>query len=316
MSTELIVSVAISLVFGTLFLFSAFIKLKVSLSLVTGLFLGYFFFSMLPEIEELVSFPPELSSFKYVFLATGFVVIYVIEMIILQRLERKSVQRLERLSTSEEEIHKLEEDLEHVLVGEINHESLDEPSLRRMAKKLTNLFQTESRYKTEITRQKREIQEHVSKELSQLRFYYIFIYHLLVGIIGVGLLSEELVSGLIFFAIAWLISLVISTHRARLILSDLNIRELELEEPLKIKVILGFSALIGVAVGLVLMIVTSHSVDLRITGIAFSIVAGFLLYRIAKEVIPETEKGDIVHFLVGLISFSAFILLIEVLAII
>ena len=314
MSAELIVVAGLSLVFGALFLLSEFVKLKMSLSLVAGIFIGYFFFSMLPEIEELISFPPELNSFKYFFLAVGFVVIYLTELIVIQKLERKSVQRLERLSTSEEDIHELEEDLEHVLVGDINHESLDEHSLRPIAKKLTNLFQTESRYKTEIKRQKREIQEDVSEELSQLRFYYIFIYHLLVGIIGVGLLSEELVSGLIFFAIAWLISLVISTHRPRLILADLNIREIEVEEPLRNKIILGFSALIGVAVSFVLMIVTSHSINLRITGIAFSIVAGFMLYHIIKEVIPEIEKGNIARFLVGVISFSAFILLIEVLA--
>lgn len=210
----------------------------------------------------------------------------------------------------------LEDDLEHVFVGEINHESLDERSLRSIAKKLTNLFRADSRYKTELKQQRREIQEHVSKELSQLRFSYIFVYHLLVGVIGVGLLSEDLVSGLIFFVIAWLISLSISTHRPRLILSDFNIRELELEEPRRNKMILGFSALIGVAVGLVLMMVTGHGFGLRITGILFSIVAGFLLYRTAKEVLPETEKGNLVQFLVGVLGFSAFILLIEVLAII
>jgi len=239
-----------------------------------------------------------------------------LELIIIKRLEKKAVQRLERLSTSEKGVHMLEDDLEHVLVGEINHESLDEHSLRSIAKKLTNLFRTDSRYKTELKQQRREIQEHVSEELSQLRYSYIFVYHLLVGVIGVGLLSEELVSGLIFLVIAWLISLSISTYRPRLIFSDFNIRELELEEPRRNKLILGFSVLMGVVVGLVLMMVTGHGVNLGITGILFSIVAGFLLYRIAKEVLPETEKGNLVHFLVGVFGFSAFILLIEVLAII
>ncbi len=316
MATELIVVAGLSLVFGALFLLSAFIKLKMRLSLVAGIFIAYFFFSMLPEISELVSFPPELNSFNYIFLAFGFVTIYLLELVIIKRLEEKAVQRLERLSNSEKEVHMLEDDLEHVFVGEINHESLDERSLRSIAKKLTNLFRTDSRYKTELKQQRREIQEHVSKELSQLRFSYIFVYHLLVGVIGVGLLSEDLVSGLIFFVIAWLISLSISTHRPRLILSDFNIRELELEEPRRNKMILGFSALIGVAVGLVLMMVTGHGFGLRITGILFSIVAGFLLYRTAKEVLPETEKGNLVQFLVGVLGFSAFILLIEVLAII
>lgn len=275
MSAELIIVASISLFLASLFLLSEFVNLKMSVSVVAGIFIGYFFFSMLPEIDELSNISHELSFLKYFWVALGFVVMYLVSMFIIKGVEKKSIRKLEELSVSN---------------GKTQSE------------------------KDEIRQLKREIQRQASEEIAQFDFYLVFLYHLLVGFIGVSFLLEDLFSGIIFFVIAWLISLSIHTFRPKLLIADFNIREIKVEEPLRHKVILGFSPLIGVMFSLISIALFGYYLDLGITTVLFSIVTGLMFYYITLELMPEPDKLKGILFLAGLIGFSIFIILVHFLA--
>lgn len=278
MSTELIIVAAISLFFGFLFIFSEFIQLKMRLSLVAGIFIGYFFFSMLPEIDNLSQMSSELNYLRYVWVASGFVINYLVYMFIIKKVENKSIQKIKKLSALKEKNSKLEY--------------------------------------AEMEEEKRKIQEQANNEIARFHFYAFFLYHLLIGIIGTHFLLDSIFSGIIFFMIAYMISLSIHTFRPRLIIADLNIREMEVEEPFRIKVILSITPLIGVIISLIIVIVSGYHLDFRIIAILFSIVAGFMLYHITFELMPEPEKLKGGLFLAGFLGFLIVIFLINFLALI
>ncbi|KON32578.1 MAG: hypothetical protein AC479_07285 [miscellaneous Crenarchaeota group-6 archaeon AD8-1] len=276
MSAELIIVAAISLFFGFLFIFPEFFQLKISLSLVSGIFIGYFFISMLPEIENLSQISNQLNYARYAWVALGFVINYLVYMFIIKKIKNKSILKLKNLSKSKERNFNSEYD------------------------KI----------------QKDEIQEQANRKIASFHFYSLFLYHLLIGIIGIPLLLENLFSGIIFFLIAYMISLSIHNLRSRLLIADLNIREIEVEESFREKVILSITPLIGVIISLILVILSGFYLDFRIVSILFSIVAGFMLYHIVFELMPEPEKLSGGLFFAGFLGFLIFIFLVNFLSLV
>lgn len=276
MSAELIIVAAISLFFGFLFIFPEFFQLKISLSLVSGIFIGYFFISMLPEIENLSQISNQLNYARYAWVALGFVINYLVYMFIIKKIKNKSILKLKNLSKSKERNFNSEYD------------------------KI----------------QKDEIEEQANRKIASFHFYSLFLYHLLIGIIGIPLLLENLFSGIIFFLIAYMISLSIHNLRSRLLIADLNIREIEVEESFREKVILSITPLIGVIISLILVILSGFYLDFRIVSILFSIVAGFMLYHIVFELMPEPEKLSGGLFFAGFLGFLIFIFLVNFLSLV
>ena len=278
MSAELIIVAAISLFFGFLFIFPEFFQLKISLSLVSGIFIGYFFISMLPEIENLSQISNQLNYARYAWVALGFVINYLVYMFIIKKIKNKSIRKLKNLSKSKERNFNSEYD--------------------------------------KMDQQKDEIQEQANREIARFHFYSLFLYHLLIGIIGIPLLLENLFSGITFFLIAYMISLSIHKLRSRLLIANLNIREIEVEESFREKIILSITPLIGVIISLILVIVSGFYLDFRIVTILFSIVAGFMLYHIVFELMPEPEKLNGGLFFAGFLGFLIFIFLMNFLSLV
>ncbi len=284
----------ISLVFGVLFFIVDFYERKhpkLDISLIAGISIAYFFLVLLPEIaENIPQFPLGLKLFEYLFVVIGFVFVHVSEKLILQKVESKSQKRMRKLIVKEKTLEEVERNIEKILTRELEQEDLDTIALKDIAQTISALNEQEQEFKSEINRYKSKIQNHINEELAKLRFFTNFTYHFLVGIIVVGLLAMNLITGILFFLYAWFRAIITNRSESHLIFTDLEIYEtFSIEENIKRKYILAFANLIGILIGIALDFVLFEYTEMFY--ILYSFVSGVILYTIVREVIPEKEKG-------------------------
>ncbi|MGV9199714.1 MAG: hypothetical protein ACOC4M_12965, partial [Promethearchaeia archaeon] len=151
--------------------------------------------------------------------------------------------------------------------------------------------------------------KHINKDLNELQYFTNFTYHFLAGIILVGLLSLELIQGILFFIFAWFRAIIYHRTEPHQVFSDLDILEEYKETPLK-RIILASSVLIGVILSLVYIIFISP-LNLEVIFILFSFISGVILYTIVREIIPEKEKGKPLYFLLGVGAFTIFVFILS-----
>jgi len=183
----------IALVFGVLFFVVDFYERKhpkLNISLIAGISISYFFLVLLPEIAENIPvFPFEITIFEYLFVLIGFVFVHTSEKFILQKVESKSQRRMRKLIEKEKIVADVEENIENILTREIEKEDFNKEALKDIAQTIAELHKQGKGYKEEINQYKTKIQTRINEDLSKLRFFTNFSYHLLVGIIVVGLLG-------------------------------------------------------------------------------------------------------------------------------
>lgn len=92
----------------------------------------------------------------------------------------------------------------------------------------------------------------------------------------------------------------------RSIFTDLDIKLESEEEQLK-RALIAMSPLIGVIITIVFEFISP--LELEFVYLLFSFISGVILYTIVREVVPEKEKGNITHFLIGVIGFSLLVLI-------
>ncbi|GAI70376.1 unnamed protein product, partial [marine sediment metagenome] len=221
--------IVISIIFGVLFFIADFYQRKhpkLDISLIAGISIAYFFLVLLPEIaENIPQFPLGLKLFEYLFVVIGFVFVHVSEKLILQKVESKSQKRMRKLIVKEKTLEEVERNIEKILTRELEHEDLDTIALKDIAQTISALNEQEQEFKTEINRYKSKIQNHINEELAKLRFFTNFTYHFLVGIIVVGLLAIDLITGILFFLFAWFRAIITNRSESHLIFTDLEIYE-------------------------------------------------------------------------------------------
>ncbi|MBA7634660.1 hypothetical protein ES703_42250 [subsurface metagenome] len=305
----------VSLVFGVLFFIVDFYERKhpkLDISLIAGISIAYFFLVLLPEIaENIPQFPLGLKLFEYLFVVIGFVFVHVSEKLILQKVESKSQKRMRKLIVKEKTLEEVERNIEKILKRELEHEDLDTIALKDIAQTISALNEQEQEFKTEINRYKSKIQNHINEELAKLRFFTNFTYHFLVGIIVVGLLAIDLITGILFFLFAWFRAIITNRSESHLIFTDLEIYEtFNFEENITRKYILAFANLIGILIGIGLDLILFEYTELFY--ILYSFVSGVILYTIVREVIPEKEKGKPLYFLIGFVGFTVVIFIINI----
>jgi len=267
---------------------------------------------MLPEISSgIPDLPSEYENLEFIFVVIGFTVVLFVEKLILQKVEGNSQKRMRKLIEKEQILEDVEKNIEHMLTQEITREDLDEDALKEIAQKLIILNEQEEEFKEKISRYKKKIQYHVSKDLTRFRSYTYFIYHIFVGFILVDLLRIEFIAGIFFFIFAWFISFVLERREPRSMFSDIEIYQLELDESIKTKLFLGSGSLIGSIIAI--MISTFVAVPISVVFILFSIIAGVMLLYMIREIIPEKEKGNIYYFIIGLVGFTIFVIIVELL---
>jgi len=307
--------VAISIIFGVLFFIVAFYERKhpkLDISLIAGISIAYFFLVLLPEIaENIPQFPLGLKLFEYLFVVIGFVFVHVSEKLILQKVESKSQRRMRKLLIKEKTLEEVERNIEKILTRELEHEDLDTIALKDIAQTISALNEQEQEFKTEINRYKSKIQNHVNEELAKLRFFTNFTYHFLVGIIVVGLLAIDLITGILFYLFAWFRAIITNRSESHLIFTDLEIYEtFNFEENIARKYILAFANLMGILIGIGLDLILFEHTELFY--ILYSFISGVILYTIVREVIPEKEKGKPLYFLIGFVGFTVVIFIINI----
>jgi len=306
----------ISLVFGALFFVVDFYERKhpkLNISLIAGISISYFFLVLLPEIAENIPvFPFELTIFEYLFVLIGFVFVHTSEKFILQKVESKSQRRMRKLIEKEKIVADVEENIENILTRELEKEEIDNEALKDIAQTIAELHKQGKEFNEGINRYKAKIQTHVNEDLSKLRFFTNFSYHLLVGIIVVGLLAFDIISGILFFLFAWFRAIITNRSEKHIIFTDLEIYEInDIEENITRKYILAFSNFIGVLIGLTLDLVAFEYTEMFY--ILFSFTSGVILYTVVREVIPEKEKGKPSYFLIGFVGFTLVIFVINIL---
>ncbi len=315
MTTSFAFIVVISIVFGVLFFLADFYERKhpkLDISLIAGISIAYFFLVLLPEIaENIPQFPLGLKLFEYLFVVIGFVFVHVSEKLILQKVESKSQKRMRKLIVKEKTLEEVERNIEKILTRELEHEDLDTVALKDIAQTISALNEQEQEFKTEINSYKSKIQNRINEELAKLRFFTNFTYHFLVGIIVVGLLTIDLITGIFFFLFAWFRAIITNRSESHLIFTDLEIYETcNIEENNKRKYILAFANPIGIIIGIGLDLILFEYTEMFY--ILYSFISGVILYTIVREVIPEKEKGKPLYFLIGFVGFTVVIFIINI----
>ncbi|MFW9826353.1 MAG: hypothetical protein ACFFEY_01895 [Candidatus Thorarchaeota archaeon] len=304
----------ISIAFGVFFFTADYYEhkiIKLHASFIAGISVAYFFLIVLPEIpERLPEAPFDLKLFEYLFVLIGFSFVHITEKFILQKVESKTQKKMRKLLEKEKILESVEHSMEKILNEQLMRESIDKSALTDISRTLTSLNQQEEEMKLNIENYKIKIQNKINKELKRFRYFTDYIYHLLVGIILVGLLTIELIGGILFFIYAFFRTVITKRSEAHLIFTDLEIyEEVIVDEKFHVKIILGSSALLGIVIGLIIKSI--FPVNLELLFIFYSFISGVILYVIVREVIPEREKGDPLKFLIGLIGFSLIIIIIN-----
>jgi zinc transporter ZupT len=315
MALHIILVVIIALVFGIFFFITDYYDhklIKWHASFIAGISVAYFFLIVLPEISErLPEAPFELALFEYLFVLIGFCVIHITEKFILQKVESGTQKKMRKLIRKEKTLEAVERNMEHILTRELKQETLDEAALRDIAQTLSELNDQEEIMKIEINRYKIKIQNRVNEDLRRFRFITDYIYHFLVGLILLGLLILDLLSGILFFFYAFFRTMISTNFEKHIIFSDLEIyEEAKYEQGSIMKYILSTSTLIGILFGIIIKAFTSENLELLF--IFYSLISGVILYVIVREVIPEKEKGNPIKFLIGLVGFTIIILIINI----
>ncbi|MHA2282246.1 MAG: hypothetical protein ACXAC5_15495 [Promethearchaeota archaeon] len=315
MAVDFIIVLVLALVFGSLFFLVDYFEhnfTQIHASFIAGISVVYFFLIVLPEISvRLPEFPFDLKLFEYLFVLIGFVFIHISEKLILQKVESGTQKKMRKLLVKEKTLEEVEHNMERILTRELKHDKLDEAALKDIAQTLSTLNNQEEEMKAAISRYKIKIQDHINNDLHRFRLITDYAYHFLVGIILIGLLTIELVSGILFFIYAFFRALVSRRSEHHIIFTDLEIyEEAEHEHRPVVKIFLSTAALTGVLIGLPINYFIP--VGLELLFIFYSFISGVILYVIVREVIPEKEKGNPIKFIIGLVGFTLAIIVINI----
>ncbi len=281
--------------------------IRIHESLISGITISYFFLVVLPEISKgMPEYPLHLTNFEYLFVLLGFVTIHVSEKLILQKVENNSQKRMRELVQMEKNLEIVEHNMIHLISDELKNENHDEAILKELADTAVQLHNQENSVTQEILEQKAKITLHINKDLDELRWITQFIYHFLIGILLISLLLIEIISGILFFMFAGSMALITNRSKKRKIFSDLDIEIETHEVTSKWRHVLSGAALFGVIFGIILDLV--FSLNLELIYQIFSFLSGVILYIIIRKEFPEKEKGKPMLFLLGVLGFTLFVL--------
>ena len=171
----------------------------------------------------------------------------------------------------ENNLQMVEKHIENVLHQETCKDELDKDAINEITRVITELTEKGDEIKEDINKYKTKIQNRITKDLVEFRFFTNFAYHFLVGIIIVGLIFIEFIAAFLFFIFAWFRTIIQNRKERHVIFTDLDIYEISdfNESPIK-KVILASSALIGVFFGLLFEFVLPVKIELDIIFILYS----------------------------------------------
>jgi hypothetical protein len=113
-----------------------------------------------------------------------------------------------------------------------------------------------------------KISNDVSKDLKNLRFISDFIYEFFIGIALIGIMENNLVSGVFFFLYAFSHAIVANRKHHEKIFTDLDI-EIELSETNLQKILTSLSIILGVFVGIIFNLLVGENMEMIFIMISF-----------------------------------------------
>ena len=137
----------------------------------------------------------------------------------------------------------------------------------------------------------------LAKELKEAHSVAFFAYHFSVGVALESKAKDGITDGVLF-----LVPVVLHSFLSGASMSSIHG---EVRENLPTKILLSISTLLGVVIALLVGIPPLAS------NILVSLIAGILLYVIAREFLPEKEEGRPFYFIVGLVLFVGISLLLN-----
>lgn len=306
----------IALLLGTLFFFADYYGEKIPplpISIIAGVSVSYFFLIVLPEISErLPEYPLHLSLLEYLFVLIGFVFIHVSEKLIVQRVESKTQEKVRELMRMESDLELVEDHIEDIFNDQLSQGSLDSDALSDLAEVAKSLHSQGKSIKKQIEQSKKKIHDHINEEFEDLRFFTDFFYHFLIGIILFNLILVDFIPAILFYVFAFFRLLISKRVLQRyMIFTDIDIT-IDYEETKGKKLFLALAALMGMIFDLIIDLF--FTINLEILYILFSFISGVILYTIVREVLPEKEKGNPLHFLASVIAFTIIIILVNLFA--
>lgn len=140
-------------------------------------------------------------------------------------------------------------------------------------------------------------QREASKRFGEIHSAFLFTYHFLIGFLIASLLSQNAVSGILFF-----IPIVLHVAISSLSMSELHEEVLQF---MPTKVIISTAPLIGVAFQKAGVISSS------VFNSLFGLVIGMFMYVVIRDSIPEGENGRPEEFVAGFVLYLAVILIVQ-----
>jgi hypothetical protein len=210
------------------------------------------------------------------------------------------------------ELHKIQEvrveqekSIEKSIIFNISRDESERFSLQELASKLDTFCQREEELEIQDYNLKVKIQNRINEHLDELHGYANFVYHLIIGIILLELLTYDFITAILFFVFSLFKALTSKTSNDIQLFPGIEINE-EYDQPLYQKIIIASAGLIGIFIGLLLNVL--FHIPMEIIFVLFSFISGVILYTIIREVLPENESGRPLYFLLGIVLFLIIII--------
>jgi len=311
---DLVVSLLIS-IFAAILIYLTYLNellhIHLQHSLIAGISFTYFFIVMLPATSNRLP-GLYLLSFEFIFVVFGFTFALVSEKMILQHVEKNSIQKVEELSSMKHNLEKVNQKLTNLISIELQQETLDSEAIKEIANVIKGLNSQEVDIKIQISSNKLKIHKHINHDLRQLRYIIQFFYNFFIGIIMFNVLLIDLSSGILFCFFITFMSLIKHRSQTYYMFLEIETETLNIEyETQSKKMVSAILLLFGTLLGIILSIILT--IPLNIIYILFSFISGVILLTIIRKVISESEKGKPILFLIGIFSFSLFMLILRLL---
>ncbi len=309
---DLVVSLLIS-IFAAILIYLTYLDellhIHLQPSLIAGISFTYFFIVMLPATSNRLP-GLHLLSFEFIFVVFGFTFALVSEKMILLHVEKNSVQKVEELSLMEHNLEKVNQKLTNLISIELQQETLDSEALKEIANVIRSLNSKEVDIKIQISSNKLKIHKHVNHDLRQLRYFIQIFYNFFIGIIMFNVLLIDLTSGILFCFFITFMSLIKHRSQKFYMFPEIENETLNIEyETQTKKMVSALLLFCGNLLGIILSVFLT--IPLNIIYILFSFISGVILLTIIRKVISEREKGKPILFLIGIFSFSLFMLILR-----
>ncbi len=307
-----ILVILLSIFFGILFFVVDYFERmhpKLNISIIAGVAVSYFFLVLLPE--SIVGIPEGFRTyvFEFVFILIGFSFIHITEKMIFKKIEKKEYKRMKELLELKNKLEDIDRKEANLFISEIDQGKFNNEELKKLSKTLIDLNKQVAENGAKIKSLQHDMEESMSQNLNKTRLYSHYAYHLIIGLVMVFLLVEEFIFGVLFFLFAWLKAILTIEAEDTIIMEDLTLH-IKFEHNDKERLLLASAAITGVIIAIILEL--TIEVNLEIVYFLFSFIAGVIFYTIVREVIPETEKGNSLYFVLGVVVFSLLIIVLRV----